>query len=406
MGSTEDKISPAFGAFLAEAGPKERREGIVVYRAPRTREAPPGSVLEFRRRQALVRARASGQKKVEAELYEGVRKLGKSIGGEAVTFAGTGGGAMPVARVEVTPKMLPELARRPDVVAIMPNQRVRLITPKEVDYRRLDAKQRKDGVTWGLKQLGIPEVWAKSKGKGVRVAVLDTGVHGAHPALEGRVRGFAVIDSSGRRVEAKLPFDCGTHGTHVCGTIAGGKLGGKVSIGVAPEAELLAGAVLMGDAGVRLLRAQVHDDLRGPAGLRGGSGGGDREREPREQQLAGQRGERAVGGGRGEDAGREAGGGAVQQRGESGVSRVGAARVGDQAGRGRAGGAGVVVRSAGAARGRSLRLLVYEWHVDGGAACGGSRGAADGREAPRSSEGYNRGRQGDGEARVADEPAG
>jgi subtilisin family serine protease len=253
MHTDNDKISPAFQTFLAEAGPKERREGIVVYRAPRTREGQAGSVLEFRRRQAAVRSRAPEQKKVEAELYEGVRKLGKSIGGEEVTFTGTGGGAIPVAKIEVTPKMLPELARRPDVVAIMPNQRVRLIRPKEVDYARLDARQRKDGITWGLKQLAVPEVWPKSKGKGVRVAVLDSGVYGAHAALDGRVRDFVVIDSAGRRVPAKLPFDCGSHGTHVCGTIAGGKVGGKVAVGVAPEAELLVGAVLTGDSTLHML---------------------------------------------------------------------------------------------------------------------------------------------------------
>jgi hypothetical protein len=90
----EDKISPAFKAFLAEAGPKERREGIVVYRAPNRQEPlPVGNILEIRRRLAQVRARASGQKKAEAELFEGVQKLGKSIRGEAVTFTGTGAGA-------------------------------------------------------------------------------------------------------------------------------------------------------------------------------------------------------------------------------------------------------------------------------------------------------------------------
>ena len=42
-----------------------------------------------------------------------------------------------------------------------------------------------------------------------------------------------------------------SHGTHVCGTIAGGKTPDGVSIGVAPEANLLAAAVIFGGATLR-----------------------------------------------------------------------------------------------------------------------------------------------------------
>jgi len=254
------KISPAFKSFLAEAGPQDRREGIVVYRTPKASETPVrGNILEIRRRLAQVRARAAtGQKKAEAELFEGVQKLGKrTVQGEAITFAGIGGKLLPIATVQVTAKMLPELAQRPDVVAIMPNQRVRLIRPRAIDYGRLGAQQTKDGITWGLKQLRIPEIWTKSKGKGVRVAVMDTGVHGEHPALAGRVKDFVLIDTVARRIETSAPFDASSHGTHVCGIIAGGKIDNKISIGVAPEADLLVGAVLIGDSTLQMLLAGI-----------------------------------------------------------------------------------------------------------------------------------------------------
>jgi len=104
-----------------------------------------------------------------------------------------------------------------------------------------------------LKHLNIPEMWKHTKGAKVRVAVLDTGVYGQHPALAGRVKEFVVIDTAGRRIEASEPFDSSNHGTHVCGTIAGGKADGKVSIGVAPEAELLVGAVLIGDSTLQMV---------------------------------------------------------------------------------------------------------------------------------------------------------
>jgi len=64
---------------------------------------------------------------------------------------------------------------------------------------------------------------------------MDTGVYADHPALAGRVRDFIVIDPLGRRIETKRPFDARNHGTHVCGTIAGGNTADKVAIGVAPK---------------------------------------------------------------------------------------------------------------------------------------------------------------------------
>jgi subtilisin family serine protease len=78
-------------------------------------------------------------------------------------------------------------------------------------------------------------------------------VHGDHLALSGRVRDFVVIDPLGRRIAAKPTFDSGRHGTHVCGTIAGGKTEGGVSIGIAPEASLLVAGVLVGDATLHTL---------------------------------------------------------------------------------------------------------------------------------------------------------
>ena len=110
-------------------------------------------------------------------------------------------------------------------------------------------------MTWGLERLDIPNVWntGNTKGAGIRVAVLDTGVYDQHPALVGKVRDFIVVDPLGNRITTGSRFDGGSHGTHVCGTIAGGKDANGVDIGVAPEAELLVGGVLIGDATLRTL---------------------------------------------------------------------------------------------------------------------------------------------------------
>ncbi|WP_327092129.1 S8 family serine peptidase [Nonomuraea sp. NBC_01738] len=88
-------------------------------------------------------------------------------------------------------------------------------------------------------QVGAPEAWqAGFDGKGVKVAVLDTGVDAAHPDLAGRVKQTKVFTG-----EASVQ-DGNGHGTHVASTIAGGD-GRK---GVAPGAELMVGKVL-GDDG-------------------------------------------------------------------------------------------------------------------------------------------------------------
>jgi serine protease AprX len=189
-----------------------------------------------------VETRAAAQKSIEEKLFQEYPNTG-SIGASA----------LPIASVEITPKTLQALAERPEVLAILPNQKIHLITPREVDYKTLSRQEHKDELTWGLKRLGIPEIWKTTRGKDINVAVLDTGVYGDHAALAGRVKDFVVIDPLGRRISAKPAFDCGTHGTHVCGTIAGGKTPEGVAIGVAPEANLLVAGVLVGGATVQTL---------------------------------------------------------------------------------------------------------------------------------------------------------
>ncbi|KPI06046.1 Subtilisin [Actinobacteria bacterium OK074] len=89
-------------------------------------------------------------------------------------------------------------------------------------------------------QIGAPAAWARGyTGKGVKVAVLDTGIDTTHPDLKDQVI------ASKNFTTAKDAIDHFGHGTHVASIVAGtgAKSGGKYK-GVAPGAELLNGKVL------------------------------------------------------------------------------------------------------------------------------------------------------------------
>ncbi|MGW2559472.1 S8 family peptidase [Streptomyces sp. NPDC001514] len=89
---------------------------------------------------------------------------------------------------------------------------------------------------------GAPDAWRKGlDGKGVKVAVLDTGYDPAHPDLKNKV----VAEKNFTWDESVT--DLNGHGTHVASTVAGSGAASQGRYkGVAPGAELLIGKVLDG----------------------------------------------------------------------------------------------------------------------------------------------------------------
>ncbi|MFF4506704.1 S8 family peptidase [Streptomyces sp. NPDC001401] len=104
---------------------------------------------------------------------------------------------------------------------------------------------RKASLDKSVPQIGAPVAWAKGyTGKGVKVAVLDTGIDTTHPDLKPQVI------ASKNFTTAKDTIDHFGHGTHVASIIAGtgAKSGGKYK-GVAPGASLLNAKVLDDEGG-------------------------------------------------------------------------------------------------------------------------------------------------------------
>lgn len=117
------------------------------------------------------------------------------------------------------------------------------LPPYRVEFGNVPLSN-KDGVDWGLESYGIPDLWKRSNGDGVTVAVIDTGIS-RHSALVDAVSDYRNF-SSDSQVE-----DTVGHGTHVAGII-GARRG--LAKGIAPGTTLLSLKVL-GHSGMGSMEA-------------------------------------------------------------------------------------------------------------------------------------------------------
>ncbi|MBM9504001.1 type VII secretion-associated serine protease mycosin [Actinacidiphila acididurans] len=108
---------------------------------------------------------------------------------------------------------------------------------------------------WHIKAMRLGEAWKYSKGQGVTVAVIDSGVDPSVSGLAGRVlpgKNFAPVAGS-----AHDPLDA--HGTGMASLIAGSGDGPSGPIGVAPEAMILP---LRIDPDIKGMQGQVEPIIR------------------------------------------------------------------------------------------------------------------------------------------------
>ena len=87
---------------------------------------------------------------------------------------------------------------------------------------------------WGQLRMNAEAVWPLSKGLGVRVAIVDSGVSALSPALSGAVLPGRDVVAGGR-----ADADCKGRGTVLAGLVAARPRKGSALTGVAPDVEVL-----------------------------------------------------------------------------------------------------------------------------------------------------------------------
>lgn len=114
-------------------------------------------------------------------------------------------------------KHVAQLAKDPNVQQVARSMPTRLIKPLDTNAAAAPSS------SWGIKYVGADK--SKYSGKGVSVAVLDTGIEAGHPAFAGVAIEQKDFSGSGNG-------DHNGHGTHCAGTIFGRDVGGH-RIGIA-----------------------------------------------------------------------------------------------------------------------------------------------------------------------------
>ncbi|MEV7598041.1 S8 family serine peptidase [Kitasatospora sp. NPDC089797] len=138
-------------------------------------------------------------------------------------------GTVPSAAAAPTPAPSGGAAAPPDVTQTRPDvQRTGCLQPSD---------RTADGAGWARAELRPEDAWPVSRGAGVTVAVVGSGVDAGAPALAGRLQLGPRLTGSG-----DAGRDCVGYGTFAAGLVAGRGADGAPA-GLAPDARVLAVAV-------------------------------------------------------------------------------------------------------------------------------------------------------------------
>jgi subtilisin len=187
----------------------------------------------------IVRSVMSGRRGRDLRVFKGsTQRIGSSLADVDPELAAfdVNDYHTPIVCVRLTSQELAQLAQHPDVEIIEPDNDFNYANG--VPSRRLHIEGQPslqtETVPAGVAAINAPAAWGNSQGKGIRIAVLDTGIDNSHPDLaENVIGGIGLVPGTpGER-------DDEGHGTFCAGVI-GASINGAGVVGVAPQASLYA----------------------------------------------------------------------------------------------------------------------------------------------------------------------
>jgi subtilisin len=142
----------------------------------------------------------------------------------------------PIVTLRLTAAEIKSLKGNPDIVAVEKDGWAYALPTTNLVMEGQPEIQA-ETVPVGVQAIKAVPAWGCSRGRGIKVAVLDTGIDHTHPDLQANVAGVVSF------VPGQSPMDNNSHGTHCAGTI-GAAINGQGVVGVAPEVSLYGVKVL------------------------------------------------------------------------------------------------------------------------------------------------------------------
>lgn len=136
----------------------------------------------------------------------------------------------PIVTLQLDDDEIAALKGNPDVAKVEPDG-IAYALPMHALVFEGQPQVQSETVPIGVQMIKAVPAWGCSRGRGINVAVLDTGIDWNHPDLRPNVRAAVSF------VPGQSAMDGNGHGTHCAGTI-GAVINGAGVVGVAPEASL------------------------------------------------------------------------------------------------------------------------------------------------------------------------
>jgi len=149
---------------------------------------------------------------------------------------------------KVTPEIIASLAEMPEVSRIELDEVVSASREKASLSKTVNPSCSKHNNSWGIDKIEAPKVWKRGiTGKGIIVAIVDSGIDATHPDLDDlddnpHTKDPKVVGWIDYTDGSKYPYDDFGHGTQIAGTISGTGASG-VNTGVAPGTKLIVAKV-------------------------------------------------------------------------------------------------------------------------------------------------------------------